>query len=234
MAVASSRHKSTHTWLGWTVGWTSFIHLKEQKTHISPKAWQTRKACSTYSSHIARAQSRCTFVNFAIFGFRMLGPSILGAWLSNTLADSSFKEAVHPEKNDGLDDLVVDDEALSFHFLAGIVSGGGGGVLGRCCQESRKEQGREGSLGRLESSVWKVAWFLSPSPAPPSLHPRQTYCVMTSTDSGFTAVIGYSQYLIMPKHLSKVLAEPMNINWKTSSQVSSGLRMDKCQSSNIV
>jgi len=58
--------------------------------------------------------------------------------------------------------------------------------------------------------------------------------VMTSTDSGFTAVIGYSQYLIMPKHLSKELAEPMNINWKTSSQVSTGLRMDKCQSSNIV
>jgi len=40
--------------------------------------------------------------------------------------------------------------------------------------------------------------------------------------------------LIMPKHLSKELAEPMNINWKTSSQVSTGLRMDKCQSSNIV
>ena len=30
-------------------------------------------------------------------------------------------------------------------------------------------------------------------------------CVTTSTDSGFTAVIGYSQYLIMPKHLSKEL-----------------------------
>ena len=59
-------------------------------------------------------------------------------------------------------------------------------------------------------------------------------CVTTSTDSGFTAVIGYSQYLIMPKHLSKELAEPMNINWKTSSQVSIGLRMDKCKSSNIV
>jgi len=58
-------------------------------------------------------------------------------------------------------------------------------------------------------------------------------CVMTSTDSGFTTVIGYSQYLIMPKHLSKELAE-MNINWKTSNQVSTGLRMDKCQSSNIV
>ena len=58
--------------------------------------------------------------------------------------------------------------------------------------------------------------------------------VTTSTDSGFTAVIRYSQYLIMPKHLSKELAEPMNINWKTSSQVSTGLRMDKCQSSNIV
>jgi len=58
--------------------------------------------------------------------------------------------------------------------------------------------------------------------------------VTTSTDSGFTAMIGYSQYLIMPKHLSKELAEPMNINWKTSSQVSTGLRMDKCQSSTIV
>jgi len=58
--------------------------------------------------------------------------------------------------------------------------------------------------------------------------------VMTLTNSGFTAMIGYSQYLIMPKHLSKELAEPMNINWKTSSQVSTGLRMDKCQSSNIV
>ena len=58
--------------------------------------------------------------------------------------------------------------------------------------------------------------------------------VMTSTDSGFTAVIGYSQYLIMPKHLSKELTAPMNINWKTSSQVSTGLRMDECQSSNIV
>jgi len=58
--------------------------------------------------------------------------------------------------------------------------------------------------------------------------------VTTLTDSGFTAVIGYSQYLIMPKHLSKELAEPMNINWKTSSQVSTGLRMDKCQSSTIV
>jgi len=58
--------------------------------------------------------------------------------------------------------------------------------------------------------------------------------VTTSTDSVFTDMIGYSQYLIMPKHLSKELAEPMNINWKTSSQVSTGLRMDKCQSSNIV
>jgi len=58
--------------------------------------------------------------------------------------------------------------------------------------------------------------------------------VTTLTDSGFTAMIGYSQYLIMPKHLSKVLAEPMNINWKMSSQVSTGLRMDKCQSSTIV
>ena len=58
--------------------------------------------------------------------------------------------------------------------------------------------------------------------------------VTTSTDSGFTAMIGYSQYLIMPKHLSKELAEPMDINWKTSSQVSTGLRMDKCQSSNII
>ena len=58
--------------------------------------------------------------------------------------------------------------------------------------------------------------------------------VTTSTDSGFTAVIGYSQYLIMPKHLSKELAEPMNNNWKTSSQVSTGLRMDKCQSSTII
>ena len=27
----------------------------------------------------------------------------------------------------------------------------------------------------------------------------------------------WSQYLIMPKHMSKELAEPMNINWKTSS-----------------
>jgi len=61
-----------------------------------------------------------------------------------------------------------------------------------------------------------------------------TWYVTTSTNSGFTAVIGYSQYLIMPKHLSKELAEPMNINWKTSSQVSTGLRMDKCQSSTIV
>ena len=68
------------------------------------------------------------------------------------MADSSFKEAVRPEKKDGLDDLVVDDEALSFPFLAGIV-GGGGGVLGRFCRESRKEQGRKGSLGRLESSA---------------------------------------------------------------------------------
>jgi len=42
-------------------------------------------------------------------------------------------------------------------------------------------------------------------------------CVTTSTDSGFTAVTGASQYLIMPKHMSKELAEPMNINWKTSS-----------------
>jgi len=58
--------------------------------------------------------------------------------------------------------------------------------------------------------------------------------VTTSTDSVFTDMIGYSQYLIMPKHLSKELAEPMNINWKTSSQVSTGLRMDKCQSSTIV
>jgi len=41
--------------------------------------------------------------------------------------------------------------------------------------------------------------------------------VMTSTDSGFTATTGASQYLIMPKHMSKELAEPMNINWKTSS-----------------
>ena len=40
-------------------------------------------------------------------------------------------------------------------------------------------------------------------------------------------MIRYSQYLIMPKHLSKELAEPMNINWKTSSQVFTGLRMDK-------
>ena len=58
--------------------------------------------------------------------------------------------------------------------------------------------------------------------------------VTTPTDSVFTDVIGYSQYLIMPKHLSKELAEPMYINWKMSSQVSTGLRMDKCQSSNIV
>jgi len=58
--------------------------------------------------------------------------------------------------------------------------------------------------------------------------------VTTSTDSVFTDVIGYSQYLIMPKHLSKELAEPMNINWKTSNQVFTGLRMDKCQSSTIV
>jgi len=62
----------------------------------------------------------------------------------------------------------------------------------------------------------------------------QYLIVTTSTDSVFTDVIGYSQYLIMPKHLSKELAEPMNINWKTSSQVSTGLRMDKCQSSTIV
>jgi len=41
--------------------------------------------------------------------------------------------------------------------------------------------------------------------------------VTTSTNSGFTAVTGASQYLIMPKHMSKELAEPMNINWKTSS-----------------
>jgi len=41
--------------------------------------------------------------------------------------------------------------------------------------------------------------------------------VTTSTDSGFTAMTGASQYLIMPKHMSKELAEPMNINWKTSS-----------------
>jgi len=47
-------------------------------------------------------------------------------------------------------------------------------------------------------------------------------------------VIGYSQYLVIPKHLSKELAEPMNINWKMSSQVSTGLRMDKCQSSSMV
>jgi len=57
---------------------------------------------------------------------------------------------------------------------------------------------------------------------------------VTTSTKGFTAVIGYSQYLIMSKHLSKELAEPMNINWKTSSQVSTGLRMDKCQSSNII
>ena len=38
----------------------------------------------------------------------------------------------------------------------------------------------------------------------------QQQSVMTSTDSGFTAVIVYSQYLIMPKHLSKELAEPMS------------------------
>jgi len=44
-----------------------------------------------------------------------------------------------------------------------------------------------------------------------------TMDVTTSTDSGFTAVTGASQYLIMPKHMSKELAEPMNINWKTSS-----------------
>ena len=41
--------------------------------------------------------------------------------------------------------------------------------------------------------------------------------VTTSTNSGFTAVTGASQYLIMPKHMSKELAEPMNINWKVSS-----------------
>ena len=41
--------------------------------------------------------------------------------------------------------------------------------------------------------------------------------VTTSTDSGFTAVTGASQYLIMTKHMSKELAEPMNIHWKTSS-----------------
>jgi len=45
----------------------------------------------------------------------------------------------------------------------------------------------------------------------------QSQSVTTSTDSGFTAVTGASQYLIMPKHMSKELAEPMNINWKTSS-----------------
>jgi len=41
--------------------------------------------------------------------------------------------------------------------------------------------------------------------------------VTTSTDSGFTAVTGASQYLIMPKHMTKELAESMNINWKMSS-----------------
>jgi len=41
--------------------------------------------------------------------------------------------------------------------------------------------------------------------------------VTTSTDSGFTAMTRASQYLIMPKHMSKELAEPMNINWKMSS-----------------
>ena len=41
--------------------------------------------------------------------------------------------------------------------------------------------------------------------------------VTTSTDSGLTAVTGASQYLIMPKHMSKELAEPMNIDWKMSS-----------------
>ena len=46
--------------------------------------------------------------------------------------------------------------------------------------------------------------------------------VTTLTDSVFTDMIGYSQYLIMPKHLSKELAEPTNINWKMSSQVSTG------------
>jgi len=49
------------------------------------------------------------------------------------------------------------------------------------------------------------------------LHQFITHTVTTSTDSGFTAVTGASQYLIMPKHMSKELAEPMNINWKTSS-----------------
>ena len=53
-------------------------------------------------------------------------------------------------------------------------------------------------------------------------------------NSGFTAVTGASQYLIMPMHMSKELAEPMDINWKTSSQVSTGLKINKCQSSNIV
>jgi len=46
---------------------------------------------------------------------------------------------------------------------------------------------------------------------------RLWVCVTTSTDSGFTAMTGASQYLIMPKNMSKELAEPMNINWKTSS-----------------
>jgi len=46
---------------------------------------------------------------------------------------------------------------------------------------------------------------------------KETHNVMTSTDSGFTAMTGASQYLIMPKHMSKELAEPMNINWKMSS-----------------
>ena len=45
----------------------------------------------------------------------------------------------------------------------------------------------------------------------------QMLVVTTSTDSGFTAVTGASQYLVMPKHMSKELAEPMNINWKMSS-----------------
>ena len=149
------------------VGWTSFTHLKgkEKETHVSLKSWQM--SLLTYSSHIARARSCCASVDFAIFGFWRLGPSVLGAWLSNTLADSSFNVVVRPEKNDGLDDFFVVDVP----FLAGIVGDGGGG-RGRCCRESRKkEQEWEASLGGLACPSWKAARLLYPSPAAPSRRP---------------------------------------------------------------
>ena len=51
---------------------------------------------------------------------------------------------------------------------------------------------------------------------PKSLIPKSgdywSLSVTNSTNLGFTAVTGASQYLIMPKHMSKELAEPMNIN----------------------